>query len=724
MFGYNSGKLLYTADETGINRCEEETKVETVGQWDLSYTQNRELSWLKFNERVLAEAMDENVPLIERLRFASIFTSNLDEFFMVRVGSLLDMDMIDPDDTDNKSGLTPSGQLELIYKAVRPLIARRDEVYHTLVTELAAKGVVEVSYDALTENQKAYVSNYYKEYIRPMLSPQIIDRSHPFPHLKNKALYAAAVLSMKGKNLLGIADVPDNVPPILMLPGTPMRYVRTESIVAANLKKLFKIYNVEESAVIAVTRNADISFDAEKFDDGKPDFLNYMSRLLKKRERLAPVRLEIQGQAPRLTKMLCGFLKLDAKQVYTCACPLKLSYAYMLDNCAPELYEKPYAPVWPEYLNRVQPIREQIAQRDVLLFYPYQSIQPFLDLLKQSAKDPAVTSIKITIYRLARNSAIAKALCEAAENGKEVTVLMELRARFDEQNNIDWSRELEEAGCRIIYGPDNCKCHAKVCLITRREKSGFSYITQIGTGNYNEKTSTLYTDFCMMTADTAVAQDAQNLFENMLIGNLCGEYEKLLVAPNSMKNRLMDMMDAEIAKGDKGRIIIKANSVTERELMDKLSEASCAGVKIDLIIRGICCIVPGIPGKTENITVTSIVGRFLEHSRIYCFGEGEERKVFLSSADIMTRNQVRRVEVGCPVSSAEIRDMLSEYLDNLLKDNLKARRLMPDGNYLHAEMGENAPFSVQSHYMDHPVRLSESILPKRSLRQRLFGWRK
>ena len=698
--------------------------METVRQWDLSYTQNRELSWLKFNERVLAEAMDETVPLIERLRFASIFTSNLDEFFMVRVGSLIDMNMIAPDDEDNKSGLTPAQQLDRIFQAVRPLIARRDEVYRALVVELAAKGVVEIGCNALTENQKAYVNNFYKEFIRPMLSPQIIDRSHPFPHLKNKALYAAAVLSMKGKNLLGIADIPEGVPPIIMLPGTPLRFVRTESVVAANLKKIFKIYNVEESAVIAVTRNADISFDEEKFDDGHPDFLNYMSKLLRKRERLAPVRLEIEGNAPHLAKMMMGFLKLDARQIYTCASPLKLNYAYMLENCGPELYYRPYAPVWPEYLNRTQPIREQIQQRDILLFYPYQSIQPFLDLLKQSAKDPEVTSIKITIYRLARNSAIAKALCEAAENGKEVTVLMELRARFDEQNNIDWSRELEEAGCRIIYGPENCKCHAKVCLITRREKNGFSYITQIGTGNYNEKTSTLYTDFCMMTADPVVAQDAQALFENMLIGNLFGEYEKLLVAPNSMKNRLIDMIDAEIAKGERGRIIIKANSVTERELMDKLSEASCAGVKVDLIIRGICCIVPGIPGKTENITVTSIVGRFLEHSRIYCFGTGSERKLFLSSADIMTRNQNRRVEVGCPVMSAEIGEMLSGYLDRLITDNLKARRLQPDGDYLHVEAGENAPLSVQNYYMENPVRLKESVIPKRSLMERLFGRKK
>ena len=477
---------------------------------------------------------------------------------------------------------------------------------------------------------------------------------------------------------------------------------------------------MEESAVISVTRNADISLDEEKFDEDNPDFLNYMAKLLHKRERLAPVRLELQGNAPRLAKMLASFLKLEGKQVYSCACPLKLSYAYMLDSCAPEMYYPPYAPVWPAYLDRETPMRTQIQQRDVLLFYPYQSIQPFLDLLKQSASDPAVVSIKITIYRLAHNSAIAKYLCEAAENGKEVTVMMELRARFDEQNNIEWAREMEEAGCRIIYGPENCKCHAKICLITRREKSGFSYITQIGTGNYNEKTSTLYTDFCMMTADPAIAQDAVTFFQNILIGSLDGDYEKLFVAPNAMKNRLMRLIDDEIARGEEGRIIIKANSITERDLIDKLSEASCAGVRIDLIIRGICCLIPGVAGKTENIKVTSIVGRFLEHSRIYLFGEGESRRCYLSSADIMTRNQTRRVEIACPVTSPELVDAISEYLNRVLSDNLKARRLHSDGSYLPVQAGaEEAPLDVQDWYMRHPLELQSTAVARPGLRKRI-----
>lgn len=690
-------------------------------RYDLSYTQNRELSWLKFNERVLSEATDPNVPLIERLRFVSIFTSNLDEFFMVRVGSLFDLNVIAPDDAENKSGMTPAEQLDAIFHAVRPLVARRDAIYRQVMQELADAGVCEVPYEFLTENQRAYVHDYYKENIRPLLSPQIIDRSHPFPHLKNKALYAAALLSDRSKTVLGIVDIPKSVPPILMLPGSQIRYVRTEAVVAAHLKKTFKIYDVAEQAIISVTRNADISMDEEKFDEDNPDFLNYMAKLLRKREKLAPVRLEMQGKAPRLAKLLAASLKLDMRQVYPCDCPLKLNYAYMLDKCPPQMYHTPYSPVYPDYLTREKPIHEQVRQRDVLLFYPYQSIQPFLDLLKQSASDPSVASIKITIYRLANNSAIAKALCEAAENGKEVTVLMELRARFDEQNNIEWSRELEEAGCRIIYGPEERKCHAKICLITRREKSGISYITQIGTGNYNEKTSSLYTDFCMMTADPVIARDAVAFFENMLIGDLMGDYEKLLVAPNAMKDRLMTMVDQEIAKGSDGRIILKANSVTERELIDKLSEASCAGVKIDLIIRGICCIVPGVPGKTENITVTSIIGRFLEHSRIYSFGKGEERKIYLSSADIMTRNQLRRVEVACPVQSVEIRDMLSDYLERLMSDNTKAWKLLSDGTYRECVPGEDAPGNTQEHYMTHPLKMTPSVAVKKTFRDRLLS---
>ncbi len=716
-------------------------------QRDMSYTQNRELSWLKFNERVLAQAKDPTLPLMERLRFVSIFTSNLDEFFMVRVGSLIDMDMLAPEEKDNKSGMTPSAQVSAICAAVAPLIERRDAIYKRLTEELDNAGVSEMGFEDLSANQKAYVQEYYKENIRPLLSPQVIDRSHPFPHLKNKALYAAALLTLSGKPagkekqsagkekqsagkdkqpsggkapaVLGIVDVPQALPRIIMLPGGGARYIRTEAVIAAHLKKIFKIYDVAEQAIISITRNADISLSEEHYDDENPDYLNYMRRLLKKRDRLAPVRLELQGRAPRLAKRLAEFLKLSNERIFPCECPLTLDYIDQIEKCPAGLFNPPHAPVYPDYLRADRPIWEQVTQRDVLLFYPYQSIQPFLDLLRQSAKDPSVLSIKITIYRLARNSAIAKALCAAAENGKEVTVLMELRARFDEQNNIDWTLELEEAGCRIIYGPENLKCHAKVCLITRRERGGLGYIAQIGTGNYNEKTSTLYTDFCMMTADPAVTRDAVSFFENMLIGNSDGEYEKLLVAPMAMKNRIVAAIDEQIARGADGRIRIKANSITDRELIDKLSEASCAGVRVDLIIRGICCVVPGVPGKTENITVTSVVGRFLEHSRIYAFGEGAEMKLYLSSADFMTRNQDRRVEVGAPVRSPELRAFLEEYLNLLLADNTRAWRQRSDGTYVRLMPGDAQPIDAQGWYLTHPIEFAPSQAPRETLTGKL-----
>ena len=684
--------------------------------YDLTYTQNRELSWLRFNERVLEEAADETVPLMERFRFLSIFTSNLDEFFMVRVGSLFDLSLVTPKVRENKSGLTPSEQLTQIFQAVRPLIGRRDEIYTGLMKELNASGVRDIPYSALKESDKAYIQEYYKENIRPLLSPQIIDRSHPFPHLKNKALYGAALLRDKNKSLLGIVGVPETVPPILFLPGRATEFIRTEEVIQSHLRKIFKIYKVEESAIISVTRNADFSFE-EKFDDDGDEtsneaggYLAHMAKLLKNRDRLAPVRLELSTQAPNLQALLLQMLKLPETQCYVSACPLVLSYAYMLEDCDKSLYYVPHTPIWPTGLDRQASMWEQIHHQDVLLFYPYHTMAPFLRLLQEAAADPKVQSIKITIYRLAKHSAIAKYLCAAAENGKEVTVLVELRARFDEKNNMDWAQALEQAGCNIIYGLADFKCHSKICLITRRSSRGFSYVTQVGTGNYNEKTSSIYTDFSLMTADPVIAEDAMVFFENMLIGNTRGSYEKLLVAPLSLKSRILQEIDREIAKGSEGRILIKANAVTERELIDKLQEASCAGVTIDLIIRGICCIIPGIPGKTDHITVTSIVGRFLEHSRIYSFGSGSRRRLYISSADIMTRNQTRRVEIACPVESEALQAWICSYLTVLLSDNLKARRLQADGNYIRVRAENGPPLSVQQYYLDHPQALP-SIKP-------------
>ncbi len=690
---------------------------ETTKHYDLSYTQNRELSWLKFNGRVLEEASDPTVPLMERLRFISIFTSNLDEFFMVRVGSLFDLSIMTPKEVENKSGRTPKEQLECIYSAVRPLIATRDTVYHDLNQQLVEKGVRDVPYESLAGTEKSAIQQYYKDNIRPLLSPQIIDPSHPFPHLKNKVLYAAAVLTDKNRAFLGIVGLPDSIPPILFLPNKSCEFVRTETILAAHLKKIFRIYTVEEQSIISVTRNADLSYDEEKFDDDIPDFRKHMEKLLKLRERLAPVRLEMQGFAPRLQQLLCQRLKLQNSQCYHSTCPLSLDYAYLLNRCDPSLYYPPHIPQYPLYLHEHIPIWEQVRQRDVLLFYPYQSMQPFLELLRQSARDPQVLSIKITIYRLAKNSGIIQALCDAAQNGKEVTVIMELRARFDEQNNIEWASILEDAGCKILYGPQNYKCHSKICLITRKEASGLRCLTQIGTGNYNEKTSALYTDFSLLTCDPVICEDAVSFFQNMLIGNLYGTYTKLLVAPISMKTTILRLIDGEIARGTKGRIILKLNSITERDLIDKLKEASCAGVQIDLIVRGICCLVPGIPGKTETIRVTSIVGRFLEHSRVYSFGEGDLQQIYISSADMMTRNQVRRVEIACPISSPELKSWFSSYLNLLLSDTTKARRLLPNGNYIDLRTASASAVNSQQYYEEHPVVLEPTVMPQVNKRE-------
>lgn len=683
---------------------------------NLDYTQNRELSWLKFNERVLEEASDPNVPIMERLRFISIFSSNLDEFFMVRVGSLFDLNTILPKKKDNKSGKTPKEQLDMIFDAVRPLIRMRDLVFRDVSKLLSESGITDVAYNELEDKEKEFVHAYYKNKIRPLISPQIIDRNHPFPHLKNKVLYACALLSSNSRDMLGIVGVPEVIPNIIILPGDKCRFIRTENILFAHIKKIFKIYHIEEKSIISVTRNADISYDDDKFDEDYLDLRNHMARLIRQREKLAPVRLEMQSDAPKLRNMLEHKLKLTPKQTYLSACPLILNYAYQLNNCGESVYNKPYKPVFPDFLRQDVPMYKQIRQRDILLFYPYHSMKPFLNLLKESSVDPRVVSIQMTIYRLAKNSSIVKYLCAAAENGKTVNVLIELRARFDEKNNIEWAQELEEAGCHILYGSDGYKCHSKICLITRQEKSGqLSYITQIGTGNYNEKTACLYTDLSLMTADRTIAEDAVAFFQNMQIDNLNGEYKKLLAAPHSLKQSLIQLIDSEISKGKNGHIILKINSVTERDIIDKLAEASCAGVRTELIVRGICCIVPGIPNLTENITVTSIVGRFLEHSRVYSFGDGEQRKIYISSADIMTRNQTRRVEIACPVESEEIKSWISSYLDILLRDSIKARKLLPNGSYIKKTDEKLPVLSSQEYFMKNPPSFTKTPAPSKGL---------
>ena len=670
------------------------------------YTQNRELSWLRFNQRVLEEAADESNPLLERLKFVAIFSSNLDEFFMVRVGSLFDLAAVSPEAVDNKTGMTPIQQLRRIYETVPGLIEQKKRIYAGVRAALAEAGVEDVTYPSLRAKEEKTVDRYFKADILPILSPIIIGSHHPVPHLVSKQLYVAARLQdKKGKSAVGILPVPQSLPAYVALPDSDLRFIRTEEILLHWAPTLFGAYQVLETCLISVTRNADISFDEEKFEDTEEDFRKQVLKLLKKRGRLAVVRMELNHEISeqfftRLTKLV----QVDGEQCFIDPCPLQMGYVFALAGAlsrgkAKRLSYQPYTSRWPEDLEREKDILPQIQRRDRLLFYPFDSVEPFLRLLSEAAERPDVLSIKITIYRLASSSKIAHILCRAAENGKEVLVLMELRARFDEANNVAWSELLEEAGCQVVYGIEGFKCHSKICLITLRDKGKMHYITQIGTGNYNEKTNAMYTDLSLMTADEGIGQDAVRFFRNMLVNDLAGEYQELLVSPYGIKEQLYTLIDQEMEKGTEGYICIKANSVTERGIIDKLRAASQAGVQVELIIRGICCLLPGVEGETERIHVTSIVGRFLEHARIYCFGKGADAKMYLSSADLMTRNLKRRVEIACPVHDREIREQLRWMLDCQLRDNGKASFLCPVGTYHRKEHTLSAPCNSQEQFM-------------------------
>ncbi|WP_418973808.1 polyphosphate kinase 1 [Agathobaculum butyriciproducens] len=656
--------------------------------WEQGYTQNRELSWLQFNARVLAEAEDENVPLLERFKFLAIFTSNLDEFFMIRVGSLCDMAAVDKEHTDSKSGLTAKEQLHLIYKAVEPLYARRDAAFSDVDSKLSAIGLRRLTMDSLAQNEQKYIKRYFKDIIAPVLSPQIVDSHHPFPHLEGKVLHIAALLSHKKTERLGLLPVPASLPPVVFLPETPSRYILTEDILLAYADHVFEMYDVLEKTVLCVTRNADIQVDDETFGVEGGDFRKKMEKLLRQRRRMAVVRVEINRPISDHFKehFRSRFEVSDAQIFLSRTAPLKLGYAFSLGEHLPEkkrafLSDAPFTPQQPAMLSAGQSLLKAALQRDILLSYPYESMEPFLQMIREAANDPAVLAIRITIYRLANKAKLVEYLCAAAENGKDVTALIELRARFDEQNNIDWSERMEEAGCKIIYGFEDYKVHSKICLITRRERGAVRHITQVGTGNYNEKTAKQYTDVSLITADERIGQDAGAFFNNMALGNLSGRYSRLFVAPTSLKNNILALMDEQIAKGKDGYILLKFNSLTDIDVIAKLREASCAGVTVEMIVRGICCLLPGVPGHTENITVTSIVGRFLEHSRIYVFGRDDEEKMYISSADLMTRNTERRVEIACPIDDPAVRTRLHDILYAMQHDTVKARVLQPDGTY-------------------------------------------
>ena len=688
-----------------------------------SYTQNRELSWLRFNERVLQEAADETVPLLERLKFISIFTSNLDEFFMIRVGSLYDLAAMKKDAADGKTGMTAQQQLDAIYDETRRLTRLKDETYLKLESLLREKGICDLAIEELSKEDAKFVKQYFKAEIEPILSPQIVDGHHPFPHLANKMMHIGAALQDKNGSVFGVIPLPASLPDILLLPGEGARYVRVSQIVLSQTEKLFAPYQVLEKAALCVTRNADITPNDEAFEVDE-DFRQTMRKLLKERRRLAAVRLELGNEISRkFRQYFCQKLHIEEKQCYVTSSPIKMGYAFSLadklseSHRAPLLYE-PFAPQPSSMLIPGESVIKQVLKRDILLSYPFESMEPFLQMVREAAFDPAVQSIKISIYRMASRAKLVEYLCAAAENGKDVTTLIELRARFDEQNNIDWSQRLEEAGCNILYGFDSYKVHSKVCLITRKDRSGVQYITQIGTGNYNEKTAKQYTDLSYITSRKEIGQDAAEFFKNMAIRNLEGEYYHLLVAPHAMKDRLLKLIDREIEKGDKGRIFLKVNSVTELELIDRLRDASCAGVRVEMIVRGICCLLPRVETETDNVKITSIVGRYLEHSRIYLFGEGADEVMYISSADFMTRNMDRRVEVGCPIVDPAIRARIHRLIDVQRADNTKARLMRSDGTY-QPVVNRREPVDSQQTLMDDAIRNAIREKPASTFASRL-----
>ena len=665
---------------------------------------NRELSWLKFNERVLEEAENPEVPLCERLTFASIYQSNLDEFFMVRVGSLYDQTLLDKKICENKTGMTSQEQIDAILKQTKLINKRKEAVYEELMARVAEQGIRILRFNELDEDGARYLEGYFKSEIAPLISPTVIGRRQPFPFLKNKEIYAVAVLGAKGKkDRLGIIPCTSNIfGRLIAVPGMPGTYMLAEELILHFAPVVFKGYKIKSKSLLRITRNADI--DADALYDEDLDYREFMAGLIKQRKKLAPIRLELSRDMDKKgIAVLCEYLELDENHVFMSSTPLDLSFVFQIQDLLrknPELYFPKRTPQKSDQFQVGKSIIAQIKEEDKLLSYPYESIRPFLHLLTEAAEDPDVISIKMTLYRVAKQSKVVEALIEAAENGKEVVVLVELRARFDEENNIEWSRRLEDAGCQVIYGLDGYKVHSKLCLITRKNAGQVEYITQIGTGNYNEKTSRLYTDLSLMTSNVEIGLEASNVFQALSKGEVVEHTRHLLVAPKCLQNKVLGMLDEEIAharNGEEAYAGFKLNSLTDKKIIDKLIEASEAGVKIDMIIRGICCLIPGVEGKTENIRIISIVGRFLEHSRIYIFGSKERRKYYIASADFMTRNTVRRVEVAAPVYNDKLKTKLQEMFDVMLSDNQKARKLEADGNY-HRVSNDLTPVNAQEYF--------------------------
>ena len=649
---------------------------------------NRELSWLKFNERVLEEAENPEVPLCERMTFVSIYQSNLDEFFRVRVGSLQDQMLISTEIRENKTKMTSAEQIRAIIKEVKKLNQRKDKAYEKLMKKIEEYGITLINHASAKSEEKKFLEKYFMKEIMPLSSPTIVGKRQPFPFLKNGEIYAVVVLETRNKKeRIGIIPCSNNMlTRMVELPGGKGRYMLIEDLILHYIGKVFKGYKVKGKSSLKVVRNADIDADAAYDED--LDYREFMEDLMKQRKKLSPVRIDLSREMDEtVVDALCRYLDVTPDRVFRSEAPLDVSFVFQLQDLLRRntelFYEKRVPQKSPEFKDG-QSILQQITEEDKLLSYPYDSIRPFLKMLTEAAEDDSVISIKMTLYRLAKQSKVIEALCEAAENGKEVVVLVELRARFDEENNIRWSRMLEEAGCQIIYGLEHYKVHSKLCLITRRGENGIQYITQIGTGNYNEKTARLYTDLSLMTANEQIRMDAARVFQALAKGEVVEDMEHLLVAPKCLQSKVIEKIEEQIQKqknGETAYIGLKMNSLTDKRIIDKLIDASKAGVKIDMIVRGICCLIPGVEGETENIHVISVVGRFLEHSRIYIFGNGEEAQYYIGSADFMTRNTVKRVEVAAPVYSERLKKRLQDLFDLMLSDNKKARKEDAKGTY-------------------------------------------
>ena len=666
---------------------------------------NRELSWLKFNERVLEEAENKKVPLCERLTFASIYQSNLDEFFRVRVGSLVDQMLLGGKIRDNKTKMTAKEQIEAVLHQVMKLNRRKDAVYDAIMGQLEDYGVRLVDFRKISKKESEYLEKYFLNEIAPVISPTIVGKRQPFPFLKNNEIYAVVVLQTKsGKEKLGIIPCSNTGFKRLVELPTAGTYMLAEELILHYIPEVFERYNIKAKSLIRVTRNADI--DADALYDEALDYRDFMAELIKRRKKLAPVRLELTREMDgEIVDVLCDYLELDSDYVFQVQAPLDLSFVFEIQDTlrkTPELFYEKRVPQKSSQFRDGEPVFPQIREKDKLLSYPYESMKPFLNFLREAANDKEVISIKMTLYRVAKHSKIVEYLIDAAENGKEVLVLVELKARFDEENNIEWSRRLEDAGCRVIYGLDGYKVHSKLCLVTKKSEGQVEYYTQIGTGNYNEKTARLYTDLSFMTANVEIGLEAAKVFQALSMEETVDNVQHLLVAPRCLQNKVLSMIDEEIACAKEGKeayIGLKMNSLTDKKIIDKLIEASQAGVKIDMVIRGICCLIPGVKGKTENIQVRSIVGRFLEHSRIYIFGTQEREKVYIASADFMTRNTLRRVEVAAPVYDKDLKMQLEEMFITMLSDNQKARQEDSRGNYEIAEAQET-PLNSQEFFYE------------------------